>query len=66
MRNRRRVYFILMGTCLALFVLAGTVIARFSVPAAIAVSIVALAIPPFAVIIANRGNGDGNGNGDRG
>jgi hypothetical protein len=64
MRNRRRTYFILMGTCLALFVLAGTVIARFSVPAAIVVFIVALAIPPFAVIIANRGNGD-RGNGDR-
>ncbi|GAA4587216.1 hypothetical protein GCM10023194_35490 [Planotetraspora phitsanulokensis] len=65
MRNRRRIYFILMGTCLALFVLSGTVIARFSVPAAIAVSIVALAIPPFAVIIANRGGGD-DGDGDRG
>ncbi|GAA4576781.1 hypothetical protein GCM10023193_78580 [Planotetraspora kaengkrachanensis] len=66
MRNRRRIYFILMGTCLALFVLAGTVIARFSVPAAIAVSIVALAIPPLAVIIANRNGGNGGNDGDRG
>lgn len=58
MRRRRRIYLVMMGTCLALFMLSWTVIVRVSGPAATVVSIVALAIPPFAVIIANRGDGD--------
>ncbi|GII59801.1 hypothetical protein Pth03_81900 [Planotetraspora thailandica] len=61
MKGRRRIYFALMGTCLLLFLLSGTVIARFSGPAAVAVAIVALAIPPFAVIVANRSGGPRSG-----
>jgi hypothetical protein len=57
-KRRQRIYFVMMGVCLLLFVLSGTVIARFSGPAAVAVAIVALAIPPFAVIVANRVDGD--------
>jgi hypothetical protein len=58
MRGRRRIYLIMMGTCMSLFLLAWTVIVRFSSTAAAVVSVIALAIPPFAVIVANRGDGD--------
>jgi multisubunit Na+/H+ antiporter MnhG subunit len=51
--KRRRVYFALMGTCLALIVLAWFVVRLWSVPAAIAMSVVAMAIPPTAAVIAN-------------
>lgn len=50
---RKRVYFAMMGTCLALFVLAWAVVGRYSDVAAMAMSAVALCIPPFAAIIAN-------------
>jgi Protein of unknown function (DUF3099) len=52
-RRDRRFYFALMTTCIALFVLSWAVLDRFSAVAAIAVSAVALVIPPVAVIIAN-------------
>jgi len=52
-RADKRWYFGLMATCIGLFVLSWAVIDRYSTPAAIVVSIVALAIPPFAVIVAN-------------
>ena len=52
-RGDKRWYFVLMGICIGLFVLAWAVIARYSALAAVIVSAVALAIPPFAVIIAN-------------
>jgi hypothetical protein len=42
-----------MGICLGLFVLSWAVLERFSVTAAVIVSVVALAIPPFAAIVAN-------------
>ncbi len=45
----------MMGTCLTLFVLSWTVVARFSPPAAIVMSIIAMVIPPFAAIVANWG-----------
>lgn len=51
--TREHVYFILMGTCLLLIVLAWTLIWHYSVVAAVAMSAVALIIPPVAVIIAN-------------
>ena len=51
---RNLVYFVLMGLCLGLFVLAWAVV-RSPVAAAI-MSAVALAIPPVAVIIANAGD----------
>jgi hypothetical protein len=52
-RRDKRLYFLLMGACIGLFVLSWAVLDRYSVTAAIVVSVVALAIPPFAVIIAN-------------
>ena len=52
-RVDKRRYFVLMGVCIALFVLSWAVLDRYSVVAAVIVSIVALAIPPFAAIVAN-------------
>jgi hypothetical protein len=52
-RGDKRLYFVLMTICIGLFVLAWAVLDRYSVTAAVAVSAVALVIPPFAVIIAN-------------
>jgi hypothetical protein len=51
--TREHAYFILMGTCLVLIVLAWTLVWHYSVVAAVAMSAVALIIPPVAVIIAN-------------
>ncbi len=47
------VYGIMMGVCLTLFVLAWAVVRRFSPPAAVAMSVVAAVIPPFAAVVAN-------------
>jgi hypothetical protein len=58
--RRRLPYLILMGTCLLLFVLSWAVVRRYSAPAAIAMTIVALAIPPFAAIVANAGREGGS------
>ena len=52
-RADKRRYFVLMGTCIGLFVLSWAVVDRYSVLAAVIMSAVALAIPPFAAIIAN-------------
>jgi Protein of unknown function (DUF3099) len=52
-RRDKRLYLVLMGLCIGLFVLSWAVLDRYSVTAAIIVSVVALVIPPFAVIIAN-------------
>ena len=52
-RADKRWYFGLMATCIGLFVLSWAVIGRYSTLAAVIVSAVALAIPPFAVIVAN-------------
>ena len=52
-RRDRRLYLVLMTVCIGLFVLSWAVLDRYSTTAAIAVSAVALVIPPFAVIIAN-------------
>ena len=52
-RRDRRLYLILMTICIGLFVISWAVLDRYSQTAAIAVSVVALVIPPFAVIIAN-------------
>ncbi len=52
-RGDKRWYFALMTLCIGMFVLSWAVLDRFSTHAAIIVSIVALAMPPFAVIIAN-------------
>lgn len=53
--SQRSTYFVLMGICLALIVLAWNVVRLWSVTAAVIMSIVAALIPPIAVIIANRG-----------
>lgn len=53
---RNRVYFLLMGLCLVLFVLAWAVVRLYSVTASVVMTAVALAIPPIAVIIANAGD----------
>jgi len=44
-----------MGVCLLLIVLAWTLIWRYSTVAAVAMSAVALVIPPVAAIIGNAG-----------
>lgn len=49
-------YLAMMGGCLLLIVLAWTVIYRYSDPAAIAMSAVALVVPPVAAIMANTGS----------
>jgi len=53
--TRKRAYLVMMGTCVLLIVLAWTLIWRFSVTAAVVMSAVALAVPPFAAIVANAG-----------
>ncbi len=55
LRRRQRWYFALMGTCLALIVLAWNVVRLWSTTAAVAMSVVAAVIPPVAVLIANWG-----------
>jgi hypothetical protein len=42
-----------MSVCIGLFVISWSVVDRYSVLWAIILSVVALAIPPFAAIIAN-------------
>ncbi len=51
----RRLYFWLMGTCIALILLAWNVVRFWSIPVAVGMSIVAALIPPVAVIIGNWG-----------
>lgn len=55
MRRRKLAYGIMMGTCLTLFVLAWALVRLFSPAAAIAMSVVAMIIPPFAAVVANWG-----------
>jgi hypothetical protein len=52
-RTREQVYLIMMGTCLALVILAWTIVRLFSTGLAVGMSIVAALIPPFAVMVAN-------------
>ncbi|ONH26143.1 J domain-containing protein [Pseudofrankia asymbiotica] len=53
-RAARRGYLAMMSVALTLFILAGTVVRPVSVPAAIAMALVAMVIPPVAAIVANR------------
>jgi hypothetical protein len=53
LRTRKRAYFVLMGVCLVLIVLAWMVVYRYSIIAAVIMSAVALVIPPFAAIVGN-------------
>ena len=52
-RGDKRRYFVLMTICVGLFVISWAVVARYSVLASVIISLVALAIPPFAAIVAN-------------
>lgn len=52
--RRRRRYFALMSCCLVLFVSAWAFVRLVSVTAAIVLCVVAMVLPPVAVIIANR------------
>jgi hypothetical protein len=55
--RRKRLYFVLMGTCLVLIALAWNVVRLWSVPAAVGLSVVAAVLPPVAVVVANWGRG---------
>jgi len=54
--TRNRLYFVLMGSCIALVALSWTVIRLYSVVAAVVMSVVAMVLPPVAAIIANAGD----------
>ena len=54
--TRNRAYFILMGSAVAMVILAWVIVWRYSATAAVAMSIVAAAIPPVAVIVVNAGD----------
>ena len=49
----RHLHFVLMTVCIGLFVPSWAVLDRYSTSTAVVVSVAALAIPPFAAIIAN-------------
>jgi hypothetical protein len=51
--SRQKVYFVMMGTAITLFVLAWTVVRLYSRTAAIVMSIIAAPLPPLAAIVAN-------------
>ncbi|MGK5551052.1 DUF3099 domain-containing protein [Actinomadura kijaniata] len=53
MRRRKLAYGVMMGVCLTLFVLAWTVVRFFSPALAVAMTVVAMVIPPFAAVVAN-------------
>ena len=55
--DRKKAYFWLMGTCIALIVLAWNVVRLWSTTAAVVMSVIAAVIPPIAVIVGNRGQG---------
>ena len=52
--DRHRLYFLMMGTCIGLILLAWFVVRFYSIPAAIAMSVVAAVIPPIAAMIGYR------------
>ena len=56
MSRRNRSYFLLMGTSVTLVILAWWLVRLYSVTAAIIMSVVAMVIPPIAVIVANAGD----------
>lgn len=59
MERRRRIYFLMMGTCIGLIVLAWFVVRLWSVPVAVGMSVIAAIIPPLAVVVANAHDDDG-------
>ncbi|MDX6740480.1 DUF3099 domain-containing protein [Actinocorallia sp. A-T 12471] len=57
MEARKRRYLILMGACVALFVLAW-IVALFSGPLAVVLALIACVFPPVAVLVANNAEED--------
>jgi hypothetical protein len=57
--SARATYFWLMGTCVALIVLAWNVVRFWSIPVAVGMSVVAAVIPPVAAMLAGRDRGGG-------
>ena len=55
LRRRQRWYFVLMGLCVLLILLAWNLVRLWSTPAAVAMSVVAAVLPPIAAIVANWG-----------
>ena len=53
--RRHRTYFVLMGTCLVLIVLAWNVVRLWSTTAAVVMSVIAALIPPVAAFVGNQG-----------
>lgn len=56
LQRRDRMYFGLMAVCLTLFILAWAVVRTYSITATVVMTVVAMAIPPIAVIVANAGD----------
>ncbi len=54
--TRKRGYFLLMGLCLTLIVLAWTVVRTVSTTWAVIMSAAALLLPPIAAMVANAGD----------
>jgi hypothetical protein len=54
-RTRARRYLLIMGTCVALIILAWGVVRLFSVTAAVVLSAIAAVLPPIAALVANSG-----------
>ncbi|RZT12583.1 DUF3099 family protein [Kribbella sp. VKM Ac-2569] len=54
--DNRKLYILLMGSCLTLIILAWFVVRLFSIPAAVGMSAVAAVLPPVAAIVANWGH----------
>lgn len=57
--SSKATYFAMMGTCVALIVLAWNVVRFWSIPVAVGMSVVAAVIPPVAAMWAGRGRGGG-------
>lgn len=55
--SSRKAYVLVMGTCVALILLAWFVVRLYSIRAAVILSIIAAPLPPIAVMLANRDDG---------
>ena len=53
--DRKKAYFLLMGTCILLILLAWNVVRFWSTTAAVVMGVIAAVIPPVAVIVGNWG-----------
>lgn len=53
LRFRQRRYFLMMGVCIGLILLAWNVVRFWSIGLAVAMSVVAAVIPPIAAVLAN-------------